>query len=247
MIRRKFQKMIDWFIGCSGFHYKHWKGTFYPADLPQKNWFNYYCTYFKTLELNVTFYRFPQLSFLQNWFEQSPETFRFAVKAPRIITHYKKFLNTSDLISDFYQVINEGLREKLACVLFQLPPSFSYSEERLERIINSLDRSSLNVVEFRHASWWTEHVYQELGKHNITFCGMSHPVLPKGIICNTPLLYHRMHGEGQLYASDYTDTQLRKLADEIRSHSNLKEAFIYFNNDINTYAPNNALKLNSMI
>ena len=140
--------MINWHIGCSGFHYKHWKGTFYPQDLAQSKWFDYYCQFFNTLELNATFYRFPKLSFLDNWRVKSPADFRFAVKAPRAITHYKKFNDVVDLMSSFYNTARDGLQEKLGCILFQLPPNFHYSEEHLQRIIDNLDSSFLNVVEF---------------------------------------------------------------------------------------------------
>lgn len=239
--------MIDWHIGCSGFHYKHWKGTFYPEGLAQTKWFAHYCQFFNTLELNVTFYRFPQLSFLENWRLKSPEGFRFAVKAPRAITHYKKFNGTTDLISDFYKTVRDGLQDKLGCVLFQLPPNFHHSEERLQKIIGSLDNSFLNVVEFRHESWWREDVYQSLGDRNITFCGMSHPTLPRDVISNTPLLYYRMHGEGQLYASNYEATQLQKLVDDVKLRTYTTEAYIFFNNDIHTYAIYNALDMMKMI
>src|SRR4051812_36983931 len=114
--------MPSWWIGCSGFHYKHWKDIFYPEGLPQKKWFEFYCENFNTLELNVTFYRFPQLAFLESWYKRSPKKFRFAVKAPRSITHYKQFHDTESLISDFYGVVKTGLKNKLGCILFQLPP-----------------------------------------------------------------------------------------------------------------------------
>lgn len=239
--------MIKWHIGCSGFHYKHWKGTFYPEGLAQSKWFNHYCQFFNTLELNVTFYRFPQLSFLQNWRLKSPDGFQFAVKAPRAITHYKKFNDTTDLITSFYNTIREGLQDKLGCVLFQLPPNFHYSEDHLQKVINSLDNSFLNVVEFRHPSWWTENVYEKLNSRNITFCGMSHPSLPNDLVSNTSLLYHRMHGEGQLYASNYEHSQLQALIDEIKTRKNLEHAYIFFNNDIHTFAVYNALEMLKMI
>lgn len=239
--------MINWRIGCSGFHYKHWKGSFYPDDLPQSKWFNHYCKFFNALELNVTFYRFPRVSFLENWRLKSPEGFRFAVKAPRAITHYKKFTAATSFISDFYNTAREGLQEKLGCVLFQLPSNYHYSDERLQRIVDNLDNSFLNVVEFRHDSWWNENVYQSLGKRNISFCGMSHPDLPSDIITNAPLLYYRMHGEGELYASNYDQQQLQKIATEIKTRSNVDESYVFFNNDIHTYAVYNALDMLKMI
>lgn len=85
-------------------------------------------------------------------------------------------------MSDFYSTIEEGLKEKLGTVLFQMPPRFDYTEERLEKIINNLDPSFNNLTEFRHVSWWNTEVYKELAKNKITFCGMSHPQLPDDIV-----------------------------------------------------------------
>ena len=235
--------MAKWFIGCSGFHYKHWKGIFYPEKLPQTKWFDFYCEHFNTLELNVTFYRFPQLSFLQTWYNKSTPSFRFAVKAPRAITHYKKFIDTERLISDFYNTIEEGLKEKLGTVLFQMPPRYDYTEERLERIISSLDKSFNNVLEFRHVSWWNAEVYKELSKKKISFCGMSHPLLPDDIIQNTSVLYYRMHGVPNLYQSPYKIADLKKIIDEVESSGKTKKAFIYFNNDIDGSAVKNAKEM----
>ncbi|NGM63381.1 DUF72 domain-containing protein [Sphingobacterium sp. SGG-5] len=231
--------MQIWYVGCSGFHYKSWKGVFYPNDLPQKDWLNYYCQHFNTLELNVTFYRFPQLSFLQNWYAKSPHDFCFAVKAPRIITHYKKFTGTSELLSNFYSVIGKGLQHKLGCVLFQMPPSLSYSEELLEKIIDSLDKSFLNVVEFRHVSWWRQDVYDRLAERNISFCGMSHPTLPDDVVANTPHLYYRMHGASELYASGYSHKELDELAAKIKTQHHVKNVYVYFNNDMQAHAIEN--------
>ena len=234
---------MDWFIGCSGFHYKHWKNVFYPEGLPQKKWFDFYCEHFNTLELNVTFYRFPQLSFLQNWYEKSPVSFRFSVKAPRAITHHKKFNDVTDLISSFYDTINDGLQQKLGPVLFQMPPKFIYDEQKLTRIINNLDPTFNNVVELRHPSWWQENVYKTLAEHNITFCGMSHPTLPDDIIQNTPVIYYRFHGVPNLYSSPYSIDDLKKVVDNIKQKLATEQGWFYFNNDINASAITNAKQL----
>jgi uncharacterized protein YecE (DUF72 family) len=238
---------MEWHIGCSGFHYKDWKGKFYPDGLPQRKWFDYYCEHFKTLELNVTFYRFPQLSFLQNWYGKSPPDFRFAVKAPRAITHYKKFNDTTELITSFYDTINQGLQEKLGPVLFQLPPSFTYDEEKLDRIINSLNPSFKNVLELRHVSWWNDLVYQKLAKHNITFCGMSHPSLPDDVIQNTPIVYYRFHGVPVLYRSPYSKDFLEKIINTVRQNPDTREAWFYFNNDFDAVGVSNANDMISLV
>lgn len=234
---------MKFFIGCSGFYYKHWKGKFYPADLPEKRWFEYYCMNFNTLELNVTFYRFPELSTLQKWYRNSPSDFRFSVKAPRTITHYKKFHDTETLVRDFYQVVHEGLKEKLGCVLFQMPPSFIFSTERLERIIAGLDPSFRNVIEFRHQSWWRQDVYDILEKHGISFCGMSHPDFPTDLIRNTIFFYYRMHGRTQTYSSGYSEPELKAFAVQLKKLKQTSEVYVYFNNDVQGFAVDNAKSL----
>ena len=231
---------MKYIIGCSGFHYKHWRGGFYPESLPAKKWFGFYCEHFATLELNVTFYRFPKLSTLQEWYRQSPDDFIFSVKVPRSITHFKKLNNTSSMVSDFYGLLQEGLQEKLGSVLFQFPPNFSFTEDHLQRIINSADPSFENVAEFRHRSWWNTDAIEQLGRHQIAYCGMSHPDFPTDVIGNTSHLYYRMHGYEQLYASGYSQIELKSILNKIQMMKHIDRAYIYFNNDINGFATQNA-------
>ena len=197
--------MKTWWIGCSGFYYKHWKEKFYPKGLPQRKWFEFYCESFNTVELNVTFYRYPKLEALQGWYTRSPGDFRFTVKAPRLITHYKKFNNAKREAQDFYELAGRGLNEKLGCVLFQLPPNLVFSEANLEKILSTLDETFTNVIEFRHESWWNETVYKILREKGITFCSISFPSLPDDVIRCIPVTYYRFHGVPDLYASAYSD------------------------------------------
>ncbi len=221
---------IQWHIGCSGFHYKEWKGAFYPPGLAASKWFEYYCRHFNTLELNNTFYRFPQLSTLQGWYQRSPESFLFSVKAPRLITQYKKFEDTTALLDDFYSTIGEGLKEKLGVVLFQLPPQVTYSAEMLERILAGINTSFANTVEFRHASWWQPQVYRLLAEKQVIFCGMDHPSLPNEAVINTGCVYYRFHGAPKLYYSQYTEDKLEQLVGQLTADEKIKAAYIYFNN-----------------
>lgn len=234
---------ISWHIGCSGFHYKEWKEEFYPRGVPQRKWFDYYCTHFNTLELNVTFYRFPQVSFLENWYQKSPGDFIFSIKAPRLITHYKKFNDTQQLLDDFYGTAKEGLREKLGPVLFQFPAQLKYDEIKLQQIIEQLDNSFTNVLEFRDANWWREDVYRLLAKHKIVFCGMSHPTLPDQAIVKTTTAYYRFHGVPKLYYSEYAASFLDRISREIQSYAPVKTAYLYFNNTAALAAIHNAAYL----
>lgn len=239
--------MKTWWIGCSGFYYKHWKEKFYPKGLPQRRWFEFYCESFNTVELNVTFYRYPKLEALQGWHQRSPANFRFTVKAPRLITHYKKFNNAFREARDFYELAIKGLREKLGCVLFQLPPNLPYSEPALENILATLDPAFSNVIEFRHGSWWQTRVYQVLKENKITFCGISYPSLPDEVVRSVPVLYYRFHGVPQLYASGYSHEKMKQVIDDINRFRGISDVYIYFNNDIHAEAINNAMALREMV
>lgn len=237
--------MLKVYIGCSGFHYKEWKNVFYPAGLARSKWFGFYCEHFNTLELNVTFYRFPTEKSLEKWYSSSPEEFMFSVKVPRAITHYKKFTDCEKMLEGFYGSIRQGLKQKLGCVLFQLPPQLMYSEELLEKIIISLDPSYKNVVEFRHESWWNKVVLNTLKKHDIIFSGITYPRLPDDVVKTTKTLYYRLHGVPVLYKSAYSENFLEELAKKI-NHQNSKEVWIYFNNTWGTAAIENAKFLQNL-
>src|SRR5690606_35045537 len=193
-----------WWIGCSGFYYKGWREKFYPKGLPQRKWFEYYCEFFNTVELNVTFYRFPKVETLQGWYARSPEYLKFIVNAHQLITHYKRFNNVTREIGEFYDTVSTGLENKLGAILFQLHPRLVYSEENLSKIISSLDKSFTNVIEFRHESWWREDVYTTLTKNKITFCSISYPSLPNGVFRTSSSIYYRFHGVPKLYLSSYS-------------------------------------------
>jgi uncharacterized protein YecE (DUF72 family) len=239
--------MAKWWIGCSGFHYKEWKEVFYPKNIPQTKWFEFYCQHFNTIELNTTFYRFPRPEALQSWYNKSPQDFKFSVKGPRLISHYKIFIDCERLLGDFYASVYEGLGDKLGCILFQLPKRLLYSEEILNRIIKSLDPSFDNVIEFRDKSWWNKKVYTVLKKYKITFCGISHPTLPDDVIKNNSILYYRFHGVPTLYKSEYTENFIKEITEEIKTSGRFKEASIYFNNTWGTGALANAQQMQNFI
>ena len=240
-------QQLQWYIGCSWFYYKEWKELFYPKGWPQKQWFEYYCQHFNTLEVNNTFYRFPEVSNLQSWFQRSPENFIFTVKATKTITHLKPFTDTEAIIQDFYATIKEGFSSKLGSVLFQLPPRLEYSEATLEKIILQLDTSFLNVLEFRHPSWWNQEVYRKLQAHHIVFSGISYPDLPNDVVSNTDTLYYRFHGLPKLYFSSYDPAFLRHVALLIKDDQKVKKAFLYFNNTAAAGALDNAAFIKAFI
>lgn len=234
---------MKWHIGCSGFYYREWKNIFYPEGLAQKNWFTYYASRFNSIELNGTFYKIPAVENLEKWYNASPENFSFSVKAPRLVTHYKQLKECDAILDEFYDIIQRGLQEKLSLILFQFPPSFTYSDDRLQRIINTLSQGIKKVVEFRHAGWWQPEVYDALSKNHIVFSGISHPSLPDNIIINNKAVYYRFHGVPGLYYSGYSEQFIKAIADKLLKQKESKEAFLYFNNTATAAAIENADQL----
>ncbi|MBZ4044311.1 DUF72 domain-containing protein [Flavobacterium hibisci] len=225
-------------IGCSSFNNSFWKGIFYPENLPVSKWFEYYCEHFDTYEFNGSFYKFPTIKIFENWYKKAPGNFIFSVKAPKEITHTRKFENCKKLIEDFYTVSKNGLKEKLGCILFQFPPGYHYNTERLKNIIANLDPEFKNVIEFRHESWWNDDVWETFLENNITFCSVSYPNLPQTIFTEFPLIYIRFHGNTKLFYSGYSSAELHHVKN-ILEHKN---AFVYFNNTASTEGILNALE-----
>ena len=230
-------------IGCSSFYNQYWKKIFYPEELERAKWFDFYCSEFNTYEMNGTFYKFPTLKIMENWYRKAPEVFSFSVKAPKEITHTKKLIGCEKLIADFYKICKEGLKDKLGCILFQLPPSYHYSPEKLLHIIEQLDSSFENVVEFRHESWWIPEVWNELFKNNIVFCSVSHPQLPDNVFTQFPSVYVRLHGRKTMFYSSYSSEELIDLKEVILNADKSKKVWIYFNNTANTSGIMNALEM----
>lgn len=233
------------YTGCSGFYNRHWKGIFYPENLIQSKWFTFYCEHLKALELNVTFYKFPTVKSLDAWYKRSSEDFLFAVKAPRLITHYKKLIDCEKEIDEFYIACELGLKEKLGCLLFQFPPSFKYDASTLQLILNTLKPGFKNVIEFRNTSWWNNEVYDAFETNNIIFCSVNHPQLPEDIIVTTPTIYMRLHGNPKVFYSNYSDQFLEDLHNSIFQNKKIKEAYVFFNNTASTAGILNALHFNS--
>jgi uncharacterized protein YecE (DUF72 family) len=204
------------YIGCSGWFYWHWRGAFYPAELPTSGWFKHYAGRFKTVELNAPFYSWPTVATVNSWTRQAGRLqFIYTVKVCELITHVKRFAGTKELVRDF-GLIADLLGPRMGCFLFQLPPSFHYTPARLKKILNQLDHRRRNVVEFRHKSWWNEAVYSAFRETGTIFCSCSGPRLPDEIIKTADDIYIRFHGTKQWYRHDYSEDELTVWAKRIR-------------------------------
>jgi uncharacterized protein YecE (DUF72 family) len=237
-------------IGTSGWVYPHWRGRFYPTDLKPSDWLVFYAHHFDTVEVNNSFYRLPSHNTFAHWAMQTPSDFRFAVKASRFITHMKKLRDVGDALRRFFASV-DGLGEKLAIVLWQLPPNLKADAERLDEFLRQLPRHCAHAVEFRHPSWWQDgKVRRVLEQRGVAHCVPIAPPFPKALadIVTAPLVYLRFHGWDGLYAGCFPDDELFWWAERIASWQRDGLAvFAYFNNDANAFAIQNAKQLQRLV
>jgi uncharacterized protein YecE (DUF72 family) len=152
------------YCGTSGFSFKEWKGPFYPEKLPASEMLAFYAERLPTVEINNTFYRMPTRKMLEGWAAQVPETFRFAIKAPRRITHVKQLEDCDEEAGHLFAVL-DALGPRLGVVLFQLPPHARVGVEKLTAFLDLVPRDVPAAFEFRHASWDDRAVRDTLAQH----------------------------------------------------------------------------------
>ncbi len=235
------------YIGCSGFYNNDWKGSLYPEDAKSKDFLTLYSQAFNCVEINSTFYRKPTAKTLQKWKDETPEDFRFFIKIPKTISHEKRLENCREEISEFCGHIQSHLNGKLSGFLYQFPPSFKNTPENIDLILNNLDFGYLNVIEFRHESWWREEIFELLKENKVIFSGVSFPGnLPEDVIVShADILYYRLHGKPVLYKSEYSEEFIKNLAEKIRNFQ--YKSFIFFNNTWGTAAIKNSLYLKELL
>jgi len=235
-------------IGTSGYHYRHWRGNFYPAGIPTSAMLPYYLRYFDTLELNNTFYRLPTLSALKAWRDAVPENFIFAVKASRFLTHNKKLKDPENALENLLPRV-ETLGKKLGPILFQLPPKWRINLERLEDFLAALPPKHRYAFEFRETSWINEPVMELLRKYRTAFCIYEIAGYRSPLHVTTDFAYVRLHGPtANKYAGSYTDHQIEEWAAWIDGRqTQLRAIYFYFDNDQAGYAAQNALTLKRVV
>jgi uncharacterized protein YecE (DUF72 family) len=234
-------------IGTSGWHYKHWKGSFYPADIKEKDQFSVYGKTFNTVELNNSFYQLPTTKTFKDWKESSPAKFIFSVKVSRYITHMKKLAADAASIKKF--LLHAGkLEEKLGPVLFQLPPHWKINTERLQSFLQKLPPGYQYTFEFRDHSWYNQDVYDLLSAHNCAFCIYELDGHLSPLQVTADFVYIRLHGPGKKYQGSYSAAVLQSWAEKcIAWRNERKEVYVYFDNDQAGYAAFNAQQLLEMV
>ncbi len=242
--------MARFYVGTSGWHYPHWRGVFYPEDLPSRDWLSYYVRRFPTVELNASFYRQPRESTWGLWRRTVPEGFRFAVKASRFLTHIRRLADPEEPLE---RVLSGArlLGDRLGPLLYQLPPGFHRTPEnvsRLEVFLALLPDDAQHAIEFRHRSWFGDDTAALLGRHGAAFCSFDMVGLECPLLATARFAYFRFHGSEALYASCYTEEMLHDWAARLDGLGrDVDEAYVYFNNDAWGYAIANARTLAGLL
>lgn len=230
-------------IGTSGWSYAHWQHGFYTG-VPRRDWLGFYATHFRTVEINATFYRRQSHATLTHWCDSVPQDFTFTLKANRYITHSKR-LRDPDAAVATERDNNLALADRLAAVLWQLPQNLGRDMQRLEDFARALSCwRAAHVIEFRHASWFTEEVAQCLRHYRIGNCLSDAADWPCWEKITAPLVYIRLHGHSRTYASRYSQPQLERWAALITPLLDEgRRVHVYFDNDAAGHAPRDAQRL----
>lgn len=242
-------------VGTSGWNYEDWQGPFYPEDLPGTKWLEYYARHFQTVEVNATFYHEMKGATYRKWREATPAGFCWAVKANRFITHIKRLRDVEEPLKRFFGSVS-ALGDKLGPVLFQLPPSLAFDRAVLEEFSATLHNAAQSsagppegmrcAIEPRHKSWIQDEALACLRELGLGFCisdtGGRYPYREA---ITSDFAYIRLHGPTTLYASSYSNAQLEGWAARVAAMD--RDAYIYFDNSIMAYAPENALSLKRLM
>ncbi len=232
-------------VGTSGWNYETFIGTIYNKDTPKRRYLETYCQFFDTVELNASFYRSFSEKTWQSWYKRTPADFSWSVKAPRFITHIKRLKVDRQSVDMFFDRAFQ-LKEKLAVVLFQLPPSLEYDPETLDGFLGMLPKDVRIALEARNPSWFDKGVFQRLGEENIALV-ISHSSgrYPMQEVFTADFVYLRLHGTAGLYRGAYGKEGLKRWVELLKNAD--RDGYVYFDNTDDGSAAKDALLLKQML
>jgi len=223
-------------VGTSGFSYAEWKGTFYPEKMPARDMLRYYAERFPTVEIDNTFYRMPKAELLRGWAEQVPESFTFVIKASRRITHYRRLKDCGELLGYLYGATST-LGPRLGPLLFQLPPNLRKDVPRLATFLDAMPDPRRVAIEFRHASWFDDEVFELLRGRRAALC-----VADTGEEPAAPLVATTDWGYLRLRREEFSDADLEDWARRIREQP-WGDAYVFLKHEEEGKGPRLAARL----
>ena len=221
---------MKFYVGTSGYSYAQWKGAFYPPKLPAKQMLHFYGQHFRTVEINYTFRRLPTVSVLEGWAAAVDAEFKFALKAPELITHRKRLQDTGDALARFLEVVG-ALKGHLGPLLFQLPPNFKKDAPRLRDFLDLVLPERRLAFEFRHPSWFDDEIFAVLREHRAALC-----IADADDDLNVPVVATTDWGCLRLRRPDYDDAALKAWVKQVRKQD-WGDAFVFFKHEDEAKGP----------
>lgn len=229
-------------VGCSGWIYRHWRGTVYPESMPQKRWFEHYAGLFDSVEINNSFYRLPTESAVQGWAANAPPGFVYALKLGAFGSHRMKLLDAGSWLPNHVDRLDR-LGPTAGPTLVQLPPRWRRNVQRLDEFLSVAPRRYRWAVELREPSWLHEETYEVLRRHGAALC--IHDLLgdhPWEL--TTDWTYVRFHGPDatrHAYQGRYGPDGLFWIGERLANWlAEGRDVYAYFNNDDSGYAVQDA-------
>lgn len=231
--------------GTSGFAYKEWKGSFYPADIKPPAMLSYYAQRFNSVEINNTFYRMPAKDVMHSWRDQVGPDFRFVLKASQRITHRKRLKDAADDVSYFLATAAE-LGDRLGPTLFQLPPNLKLDLPRLRDFLALIPSTHRAAFEFRHPSWFDDAVYDALREHGVALCVADTDETEEGMPTSSALPSTASWGYVRLRREEYDADALRAWATRI-ARQPWETAYVFLKHEDAGVGPKYAAQIGEML
>jgi uncharacterized protein YecE (DUF72 family) len=227
-------------IGTSGYNYREWKGSFYPEKLKPAEMLKFYGREFDAVEINYTFYRMPNARNIEGWMADTPEDFRFALKAPKRLTHERRLKDFGDTLSVFVRLAS-GLEGRLGPLLFQLPPNLKKDLPRLEAFLDEIPDTARAAFEFRHESWFDEDVFAALRARGAALCIADSEKISAPLVRTAAFTYFRLRDEG------YQDADIARWTDRVRDASRAGEVYVFFKHEESGKGPAFAKQMRALL
>lgn len=233
-----------YWVGTSGWSYRHWRGRFYPESLSPAQWLGFYAQRLRSVELNATFYRLQRPGTVAAWAGAVPADFRFAFKASRYLTHVRKLTDVGDGMTRLMDSM-APLGHRLGPMLLQLPPAFPADPERLAAFLDACPAELSVAVEFRDPAWFIPDTEAVLRRHGAALVWSDYPGAESPPWDTAGFRYLRRHGAGGRFAGRYGRQALQTLASAFGATD--EDWYCYFNNDAEGAAACDALELQELL
>jgi uncharacterized protein YecE (DUF72 family) len=219
--------MAQLFVGTSGWAYPSWKPGFYPEKLAQTKFLPYYATQLNTVEVNLTFRQLLKDTTAQKWITQTPDNFRFSIKAHQVLTHIKRLKNTEEFLPRFLATIEPlAAAGKIGPVLFQLPPNMKADVELLKAFLASVPRGVRAAFEFRNQSWFADEIFSLLKENNRALCVAETEERVTPDVVTADFCYYRYR------KPEYSTDERRAMVDRIQEHLGAaRDTYAYFKHE----------------